>query len=222
MVGRDGQRDMHLERMRRGGIAVDIADMAIAAGRQELQSGPHPPLAGVEDVVDRVLDGRRPIFRREGAQSPFGHPADAKDGVEVGLRLRGRAHIVEDEPKQFRPPALVKAHVVEPQPLLQNVGRRAIEGARRHAADVAPMRTDHYMEDRRGVSIDGPDYSDIVEVGAAGIGVVVQQNVVGADRAVDRERALHRSGHRNDVEGVSSPDSATRRPLPSISTQEKS
>ena len=62
------------------------------------------------------------------------------------------------------------------------------------------MRAHDDVEDRRAVGMDRPDHRHVVEVRAAGIRIVVEQDVVRPDLAVDRERRGYGARDGNDVE----------------------
>ena len=103
-------------------------------------------------------------------------------GVKVGHCLAGDADVVEDEIHDRRTAGLGHRDVIQAQPFLEDFAGRAAQAARGHAADVAPVRPKH-DEERGAIAVvlgdeHRIDDGDIVQVGAAGVRVVVQLSLI--------------------------------------------
>ncbi len=86
---------------------------------------------------------------------------------------------------------------------LEDLGGVAGEAARAHAAHVAPVRAHHREDEEPPVREERIDHGHVVEVGAAGVGVVVQEDVARVDVVAELLlHRLHRPADRHDVERV--------------------
>ena len=87
--------------------------------------------------------------------------------------------------------------------LLDHLVHPARQASGRHPAHVAPVRADGREHGRLALVEDGEQHEDVVEVGTAGVGVVVEEDVAFVD--VARERLRHHAGrvrHGEDVDRV--------------------
>ena len=159
-------------------------------------------------TASRTVSGA--IARGQRLDALRGLPARADHGLEVALALAHAAHVGEDQVQRgvVRASAIDDADGRDPHALLEDLRRPAGQAARAHAADVAPVRA-HHREDEELVRAAGArgeergDHRHVVQVRAAGVGVVVQEDVARVDVVAEllADRA-HRPADGHDVQRV--------------------
>ena len=204
-VARDGEGETAAERVRAVAVAVEIALGVVRPVRDPRDAGAHHLLG----ARDQLLDGGEQRLAAEAGEQPpevlHRLARRAQHGVEVPAALAGDAHVLEEEgePSVVHPPAIADPGGHDAKPLLVDLPDAAREAARGHAPDVPPVaagRGEHreppFVEHR-------VEHQHVVEVGAAGVGVVVEEDVALVD--VPAERAHHlrrRVRDREVVDGV--------------------
>ena len=202
LVAVDGELELRDELLGGRSGALDVAFAVVDAILQLPDVGPHLRLRAANQLL-------HPVEELAAAESPEQSldvvrrlAGGAHHGVEVADALRPGAHVVEHELQE----RLVHlAAVADPgrrdaDPLLDHLVHPARQTARRHPADIAPVSA-HGREHRRLPFVeDGVQHEDVVEMGAAGVGIVVEEDVAFVD--VPRERLRHHAGRVRNGEDV--------------------
>ena len=185
--------------------ALEVRLVGVLAVGQGADRAPHAQLGAVHQLHHRGPDHRGAVARGEGLH-PLGRLAAGADhGVEVALALARPAHVVEDEIERglVGHAAVHDADGRDADAFLEDLGGVAGEAARAHAAHVAPVRAHHREDEEPPVREERIDHGHVVQVGAAGIGVVVQEDVARVDVVAELLlHRLHRPADRHDVERV--------------------
>ena len=137
---------------------------------------------------------------------PFlGDPAGAERGVQIAETLVRQAHVAQNQGQGglVRHPALIELDRWDADAFLVDVRGQARIAAGRHAADIRPMGPDRREYHQLAVGEHGIQNRHVVQVGAAAIGVVQQDDIARLDIAVELlHGAAHRPRHGHDVTGM--------------------
>ncbi len=178
-----------------GGVE-DVADPPLAVGKPA-QRGAHPALA----VVEHVGPGGRGRVGAAQHVDQRGEPSDPEPvgaalGLEIAAPLVAGARRLDDEGDGVG----VEAHRREPQTLLVDRARVGRHRTGRDAADIGVVRAVGDPADQLAAHRHRGHDRDVVEVGAAGEGIVedhvTEAHRIGAGR---RDRGQDRRRHRPEV-----------------------
>ena len=169
----------------RGVVLVEVAGVGLAVGQ---------PGERRERSAARVLDRRRhraPIPVAAVALHEGGNAALRRDrrgdlGLQITPALARQANVGQHEPAHvlIELATPVQPHAAEPKPLLDDVLRGARPAAGGHAADVAPVAPVRRVPEELGVDEDRAAHHHVGLMGAAVVGIVVQDHVAGTEVGV--------------------------------------
>ena len=204
-LARDGEGEPAAKRVRTVAVAVEIALRVVRPVRDCGDAPAHHLLR----QCDQLFDGIEQSPTAEACEQPFDVlrrlARGPEHGVEVAPPLVRDSHVVEQqgEPGFVHPPPIADAGRHDAQPLLVDLLHPSGQAARRHAPDVSPVAAGGGEHREAPVVEHGVEHQHVVEVRAAGVGVVVKEDVALVD--VGAERAHHLGGrvrHREVVDRV--------------------
>ena len=227
--GGDRSRRVHRERDLRGG-AAEIGDHAITLDRerqgqkQRLETATHEGLEIVFVIASAVrYRGNGSAHARLGpievkangfeqrihavAGANFmdaflRHPASGQACLKVAEALVRYAHVGQQKLERclIDLASLENLQWWDANALLIDLRCLARHAARHHAADIGPVRAHGGKEDEASVTEDRIDDGDVIEVGAAGVGIVEENDVAFLERCAElRHGGAHRPRHRHDM-----------------------
>jgi hypothetical protein len=209
-VARDDHLRAHGERLETLAPALEVGLIDIGAVGQLADRVAHARLGAVHQLGHRQANGEGAIACRHRLDALRGLPARADHCLEVALPLAHAAHVGEDQVQRgvVGAPAIDDADRRDPDTLLEDLRRAAGQAPRAHAADVAPVRPHHGEDEElvRAADAGGEERGDhrhVVQVRAAGVRVVVQEDVARVDVVAEllADRA-HRPADGHDVQRV--------------------
>ena len=144
---------------------------------------PHPRLGAVQVRRDGVHDNvaAEPLDQLQDALA--GDPAGAEARVQVAQALVRQAHVGQQKRLHalHELAAFIKLDRRDADAFLKDRGGLARIAARRHAADVRPVRAHGGEKDELAVMERRHQQAHVVEVRAAAVGVVHQDDVAGGE-----------------------------------------
>ena len=186
-------------------VAVEIALRVVGPVRDPGDALAHHVLRARDELLDRLEEGRAaeaceepPDVLRRLARGP-------EHGVEVPATLAGDAHVVEEEgePGLVHPPAIADPGRHDAKSLLVDLLHAPGEAPRGHAPDIAPVAAGRGEHREPPVVEHREEHQHVVEMGAAGVGVVVNEDVAVMDVGAEHPHHFRRRvRHREVVDGV--------------------
>ncbi len=170
--------------------------------RQRLELGPGTPLGVLEQLAHHVPNRLQPVPRDERLHTPHARRVRGDLRAEVPARLVLRADLRQDEPEDVvddRAPGN-EPDGRDDDALLEHLLEGADRGGR-PAAHVDVVREVRDVPEQLVLDEDGGDQADVVQVHAARVRVVRDDDVAGAEpfRAVALYGPRHLLDHRAEV-----------------------
>jgi hypothetical protein len=175
----------------------------VLARAQPADRAAHARFGAVHKLGDRLANRGGAVAGHEPLDALGGLAARAEHRLVVAAALARAPHVAEDQIQHglVRPAALDDLDRRDAHAFLEDLGRAPREAARAHPAHVAPVRPHDREDEEIIVCPQWIDHRHVVEVRAAGIGLVVQEDVARVD-VVPKLCAhrLHRPADRHDVQ----------------------
>ena len=165
----------------------------------------HADLGPVQERRHRFARGRDAPPLQHAVQAPLRDPASADHRLQIPAALLRLADVREQQVGGLldRHAAALDADAGDAHALLEDLGGGSREAAGDHPADVLPVGHDAEMGDEDVAAEHGRVQRHVVEVRTACIGIVVQEQVAGADVAlVAGDHAARRPRQGREMRGL--------------------
>ena len=202
-VAFDGERQRKKQRLEAAAHeCLEIVLVVAGPVRHGGDAGPHARLGTVEIEADGLQQRVDAIAGADLVDALLRDAAGGEARLEVAEPLVGNAHVGEQEVERglVHPPAFQDLERRDADALLVDLGRLAGHAAGHHAADVGPVGAHRRKEDQPAIAKDRIDDGHVVEMSAAGIGIVHENDVTRGERGAHLlHRRAHRPRHRHHV-----------------------
>ena len=164
-------------------VELEIVLVHVLAVRERGDLLAQPPLRPVEVQRDAVEHRLPTVPGQQRADPSFGHPACPQRRVEVARAVLGQAHVAEQERHggPVEPALLVDLDGRDADAFLVDVGGEAGIAPRGHPADVGPVSAHGGEDEQLALLEDGVEHGHVVQMGAAPVRVVQEDDVAGPD-----------------------------------------
>ena len=177
---------LHLDRNQAlavGGVEVDVVDRLPLAVGQLGDTRPRQALDVVLHLVERRHDGVLAVLVGEPDDLALAHAGGLGLGAHVTHVGGGGSGVGDDELRDVLTELTLvpELHRDHPEALAEVLSRIDVEGSRHGATHVGPVPHGHGEGDQLTLREDRPHDANVVEVGAARVGVIDAEDVSGMD-----------------------------------------
>ena len=203
LIAVDGELQAHQHRVETSRvIELEIVLVHVLAIGQLADAIAHPPLGAVEVHRDAGEHGVPAVLRNEAFDALLRHPTRPERCVEIAEPLLGQPHVAQQQAHHpfIAPSPFVELDRGDADPFLVDAGRKAGIAARGHPAHVRPVGAHRGEDEQLSAREDREEHRDVVQVGAATVGVVEHDDVAFVDVSFEvLHRATHRPRHRHHM-----------------------
>ena len=186
-------------------IELEVVLVHVLAVGQLADTLAHPSFGAVEIHRDAGEHGVPAVLRNQPLDALLRHPAGPERRFEVAEPFLGQPHVAQQQAHHpfVAPSALVELDRGDADPLLVDAGREPGVAARGHSSHVGPVGANRGEDEQLPAGEDREEHGDVVQVGAAAIGVVEHDDVAVVDVAFEvLHGAAHRPRHGHYVPGM--------------------